>query len=403
MIPGLEPALATFIERGSAAYLRAVLALFCAGFATFALLYSVQPLLPQLAQQFALSSADSSLALSVTTFSMAGGMLLAGSLSDRLGRKRVMGAALVLACLCGLASALTTDWQWLLLFRGLLGLALSGLPAVAMAYIGEEFDPASLPVAMGLYIGGTALGGLLGRLLTGVLSDWGGWPLALGGIAGLGMLSLLLFLWLLPASRHFRAQQMSLPGLIRSLWQNLLNPALGRLFVLSFLLMGSFVALFNYLAFYLSVEPFSLSSSWIGLLFVTYLAGIWSSAEAGRQMARHGGRRVLQLSLLLMLVGVLLCALPWLPALVVGVLVVVSGFFAAHAVASSLVGQNAGQARAQASALYLCAYYLGSSVMGYGVGWFWQHWGWLAVIGCLAVALLLGLWQASRLDSGANA
>lgn len=104
-----------------------------------------------------------------------------------------------------------------------------------------------------------------------------------------------------------------------------------------------------------------------------------------------------------MLVGVLLCALPWLPALVVGVLVVVSGFFAAHAVASSLVGQNAGQARAQASALYLCAYYLGSSVMGYGVGWFWQHWGWLAVIGCLAVALLLGLWQASRLDSGANA
>lgn len=396
MTGDVEPA---FIKRGSVAYLRAVLALFCAGFATFALLYSVQPLLPQLAQQFGISSAASSLALSVTTFSMAGGMLLAGSLSDSWGRKRLMGLALLLACLCGLATALVSNWQWLLLFRALLGVALSGLPAVAMAYIGEEFDPASLPVAMGLYIGGTALGGLLGRLLTGLLSDQGGWPLALGGIAGLAVLSLLLFLWLLPPSQQFQAQRLSLSGLPHSLWQSVRNPALSKLFVLSFLLMGSFVALFNYIAFYLSAEPFNLSSTWIGLLFVSYLAGIWSSAQAGRYMSRYGGHRVLQLSLLIMLAGIFLCALPWLAALVLGVLVVVSGFFAAHAVASSLVGQNAGQARAQASALYLCAYYLGSSVMGYGVGWFWQHWGWLAVIGCLAVALLLGLWQASRLNS----
>lgn len=399
MTTGPELTGTAFIERGSSAYLRAVLALFCAGFATFALLYCVQPLLPQLAQQFALSSADSSLALSVTTFGMAGGMLLAGSLSDSLGRKRVMGTALLMACLCGLASALTSDWQWLLMFRCLLGVALSGLPAVAMAYIGEEFDPASLPVAMGLYIGGTALGGLLGRLLTGVLSDLGGWPLALGGIAGLGVLSLLLFICLLPASQHFRAQPMSLPGLAGSLWQNLATPALARLFVVSFLLMGSFVALFNYIGFYLSAEPFNLSPSWIGLLFVTYLAGIWSSAEAGRHMVRHGGRRVLRVSLLVMLAGVLLCALPWLPALVAGVLVFVTGFFAAHAAASSMVGQRAGQARAQASALYLCAYYLGSSTMGYGVGWVWQHWGWLAVIGCLALALLLALWRVGNLSS----
>src|SRR5699024_7543628 len=102
-----------------------------------------------------------SLALSVTTFGLAGGLLLSGALSESWGRKPVMVTALLLACSLGLATALVRDWHLLLVLRTLLGLALSGLPALAMAYIGEEFDPASLPVAMGLYIGGTALGGLL--------------------------------------------------------------------------------------------------------------------------------------------------------------------------------------------------------------------------------------------------
>lgn len=387
----------SFIERDTPEYRRAVLALFCAGFATFALLYCVQPLLPQLAEAFAVSSASSSLALSLTTLGLAGGLLVSGALSESWGRKPVMVAALLLACSLGLATALVRDWYVLLVLRALLGIALSGLPALAMAYIGEEFDPASLPVAMGLYIGGTALGGLLGRLLTGVLADLGGWPLALGGIAGLGMLACGLFIGLLPRSRHFVAQPLSLAGLMSNFVRHLGNADLRWLFLLSFLLMGSFVALFNYIGFYLSAAPFSLSSSWIGSLFLVYLLGIWSSNAAGKQTSRQGARPVLLGALLLMLAGVLLCLLPWLPGIAAGLALFTTGFFAAHAVASGLVGQRAGQARAQASALYLCAYYLGSSVLGYVMGWVWQQWGWTPLILGLVSALLVGLAVVRRL------
>jgi len=163
------------LKRGTAAYRRATLALFCAGFATFALLYCIQPLLPLLAAHFAVSAANSSLALSLTTLSLALCLLISGALAESWGRKPVMAAALGLASLLGLASVLVDSWQLLLALRALLGLALSGLPALAMAYVGEEFEPESLPAAMGLYIGGTALGGMLGRLLSGLLSDLGGW------------------------------------------------------------------------------------------------------------------------------------------------------------------------------------------------------------------------------------
>ena len=379
----------THLSRGSAGYRRATLALFCAGFATFAMLYCVQPLLPLLAAHFRVSAASSSLALSLTTLSLALCLLVSGALAESWGRKPVMVAALGLAALLGIACALVEQWSSLLILRALLGLALSGLPALAMAYVGEEFDPEALPAAMGLYIGGTALGGLLGRLLAGLLSDLGGWPWALGGIAGLGLLALGLFIWLLPPSRHFTAQPLSVRGLLGNFALHLKNPRLRVLFALGFLLMGGFVALFNYVGFRLAGAPFNLSATVIGLLFTVYLLGILSAGWAGRLVPRFGARQVLNGGIGLMLLGVALCAAPWLSAAVVGLALFTLGFFAAHAVASGQVGIHAQGAKAQASALYLCAYYLGSSLVGYVGGYVWEHAGWLALLGVLASLFIL--------------
>ena len=376
------------LMRGTAAYRRATLALFCAGFATFALLYCVQPLLPLLAMHFSVSASSSSLALSLTTLSLAVCLLVSGALAESWGRKPVMAAALGLASLLGIACALVDSWEHLLWLRALLGLALSGLPALAMAYVGEEFDPEALPAAMGLYIGGTALGGLLGRLLAGLLSDLGGWPLALAGIAGMGLLALGLFVWLLPPSRHFTAQSLSLRGLLGNFAMHLGNGELRRLFLLAFLLMGGFVALFNYVGFRLAAAPFNLSSSLIGLLFTVYLVGIFSAGWAGRLVPSMGARQVMQGGIAIMLLGVALCATPWLSAAVAGLALFTLGFFAAHAVASGQVGQRANGAKAQASALYLCAYYLGSSVIGYAAGYIWEHAGWLPMLAVLAALFM---------------
>lgn len=385
------------LSRGTPAYRRATFALFCAGFATFALLYCIQPLLPMLAAHFSVSAASSSLALSLTTLSLAVCLLISGALAESWGRKPVMAAALGLASLLGLASVLVDSWQLLLALRALLGLALSGLPALAMAYVGEEFEPESLPAAMGLYIGGTALGGMLGRLLSGLLSDLGGWQLALGGIASLGLLALVVFVWLLPPSRHFTAQPLSLRILLANFRLHLGNPVLRGLFLQGFLLMGGFVALFNYIGFRLAGEPFGLSSTFIGLLFVVYLGGIFSAGWAGRLVPRFGARKVLRGGVALMLIGVGLCATSWLVSIVLGLGLFTLGFFAAHAVASGQVGSYAKGARAQASALYLCAYYLGSSVVGYGAGYVWDHAGWLPLMALLAALFVIAGWRARAL------
>lgn len=380
---------ADYLQRGTPAYRRATFAIFCAGLSTFASIYCVQPLLPLFARHFNESAANSSLALSLTTLSLALCMLVAGSLAEAWGRKPVMLVALGLASVLGLACAFVDSWPVLLVLRTLVGVALSGLPAIAMAYVGEEFDPPSLPSAMGLYISGNALGGLAGRLLSGGLADLGGWQLAMGGIAVMSLVSTALFAWLLPPSRHFRAQALSLRGLAGNLAVHLRTPALRKGFALGFLLMGCFVAVFNYAGFHLAAAPFHLSTTMIGLLFTVYLLGSASASRAGALVQRLGARRAVQASIGLMLAGAVALAAPWLGVVVVGLALLTCGFFAAHAVASGQVGQRAQGAKAQAASLYLCAYYLGSSVLGYAGGALLEHLGWSALLVGVGVTLLL--------------
>ena len=170
----------TLLRSGTPAFRRLNLALFAAGFATFATLYCVQPLLPIFSDEFQVSAATSSLSLSLTTGLLAVSMLVAGSLSDVWGRKPVMVASLVSSAALTIISAALPSWHALLLARVLVGITLSGLPAVAMAYVSEEVDSKSIGLAMGLFIGGNAIGGMAGRLVTGILTDLAGWRYAMG-------------------------------------------------------------------------------------------------------------------------------------------------------------------------------------------------------------------------------
>lgn len=364
---------------------RVRLGLFAAALATFALLYAPQPLLPQLAGTFRVSPAAASLAISAATFALAIAVIPLSSLSEVLGRRRVMIVGALTAGVLGLAVPLAPSLPVLLAIRVLQGVALAGVPAVAMAYLAEEVERGSFGRAMGLFIAGNSIGGLAGRIAAGALADHGGWRVALAGVAGISVTCAVLFAVLLPRSAHFTPAP-RLRGLLGTLRRNVSDTGLLRLYLVSFAIVGSLVTVYNYLTFRLSGPPFRLSATVIGFLFVAYLAGTYSAAFAGRAADRFGRYRVLCWALPVTAAGALLTLPDSLGLVVVGLLVLTAGFFAAHAVASSWVGARARVATAQASALYTCAFYIGSSVAGSIGGVFYGFGGWP-----LTVAFVLGL------------
>ena len=389
--------LRSMIAAGTPDFKRTNRALFFGGFSCFALLYCVQPLMPVLAREFTLSAAQSSWALSVSTAALAISLLIMSTLSDRIGRKPLMVAAMLIAALMTLLCAFAQNYLQLLVLRGALGVALGGMPAIAMAYLGEEIEAPSLGLSMGLYISGSAFGGMAGRVLASLLSDVASWRIALGAMGLMGLLAACEFWRSLPRSNHFVASARPWSALPAGLRLHFLDAGLPSLFCLSFLLMGCFVSMYNYIAYRLLGAPFYLSQSSVGAIALLYLIGIFSAVWAGRLADRLGRRGVLWGMLTVMLAGLLLTLAGNLPLIVLGMALFTFGFFASHSVASSWVGRRARAPQALASALYLFFYYLGSSVIGSLSGLMWSANGWPGVVAMLAVCLGLALLIALRL------
>jgi MFS transporter, YNFM family, putative membrane transport protein len=395
-----------YLERGTRAYWRASVALLFAGYATFSLLYCVQPLLPAFSSAFGVSPAQSSLSLSVTTAALAFAVFVAGFVSEGWSRHRLMTLSLTLSALLTIGVSIAPQWHSLLVLRALEGLALGGVPAVAMAYLAEEAHPDGLGLAMGLYVGGTAIGGMAGRVITGVLADLFSWRVAIGAIGVLGILSMLAFRALLPPSRHFVPRRgLGFAHHRSALARQFTRPGLPALFLMAFVLMGSFVTRYNYIGYRLLAPPYRLSQTAIGGIFVVYLTGVIASPWSGRMADTFGRGRVLTGAIIIMLVGLGLTMLHSIPVIAAGIACVTFGFFAGHAVASGWVGRLAKEAKGQAAALYLLAYYLGSSVVGSYGGRFWTAHGWNGVAGLvgtlLAVGVAVSLWLCGRERLGA--
>jgi YNFM family putative membrane transporter len=393
----ISPALPAPVMPGTAAYRRIGIALFLAGFSTFALLYCAQPLLPVFAAVFQVSAAESSLALSISTLSLAIAILCAAALSEGFGRREVIFASMLSSAVLTLAGAFAPGWISLLATRALAGFLMGGMPAVAMTYLAEEIDPRGLGLATGLLVSGNAFGGMVGRVLTGVLAQSFSWRVALASLGLLGLAAAIGFVLLLPPSRRFTPRAGFEPAYHLRAWLgHVRNPALLPLFAISFLAMGAFVCLYNYAAFRLVAPPYLLNQRQIGLIFTVYVFGITASSVAGALADRLGRRYVMGGGLLIMIGGVALTLSSSLWGMILGIVLITAGFFAAHSVASSWVGHLTESHKGHASSLYLLNYYLGASIVGSAGGWFWSAQGWTGVASFTAVLLALALAAAIR-------
>ncbi|MFG2180453.1 MFS transporter [Streptomyces abikoensis] len=354
----------TRLVPGGSGYRRMSFALFAAGVATFALLYSTQALLPAISGGLGVTADQASWTVSAATGGLALAVVPLSALSERFGRRATMTAALCVAALLGLLVPFAPDLGSLIALRAVQGAALAGVPASAMAYLAEEVRPKALVGAIGLFVAGNAIGGMTGRILAGWVAQAWGWRAGLCAVGALAVVCALTFRLMIPKARHFTPSTVSARSLAHTLRTHLTDPLLCRLYAIGALFMTVFGAVYTVIGYRLAEAPFSLPQGVVGSIFLIYLVGTASSAAAGTLVARLGRRGALYLAVGTTAVGLLLTVTSSLTAILVGLVLITAGFFAGHAVASSSVSRAATTGRAQASALYQFAYYAGSSVGG---------------------------------------
>lgn len=389
------------IEAGTKPFWRASLALGIASFLVFANIYFPQPLLPLFTEEFHLSPVISSLSVSLTIFALAVSLLFYGPLSDAIGRKNVMFITMLCVTVITLLIAFVPGFKTLLLLRVLQGFFLAGLPAIAIAYIGEEFDTKALTIAIGIYISGNTTGGLSGRLISGFATDWIGWHGAFIAMGIVSLLCLIVFIWLLPRSQHFQPKRLDWKAATGDFTRHLKNRTLLYAYLIGGLLFFVFIGEYNYITYLLQGAPFHLPTSIVSMLFLTYLAGTISSTLSGRAARKIPQSWCIAIGIGLMMIGVLATLMHSLWIIGGGLLLTSFGFFFAHSAASSWVSRHAAFAKASASSLYLLSYYLGGSLGSFFLGFFYKWMGWEGVV--LGVLMVLGftswcMWQIHRIE-----
>ncbi|MDO0912241.1 MFS transporter [Streptomyces sp. DT2A-34] len=390
-IVGAAPAVPVVDSRmapGGPGYRRMSFALFLAGVATFALLYSTQALLPLISGDFGVAASEASWTVAAATGGLALFVLPMSALSERFGRRTVMTASLAVAVTVGLLVPFAPNLTALVVLRAVQGAALAGLPASATAYLAEEVRPKALVTAIGLFVAGNSVGGMSGRVITGWVAQEWGWRVAIGVIGVIAVACAVAFRLLLPAPRHFKPGSLRPRVLARTVRAHLADPLLCRLYAIGALFMTIFGGVYTVIGYRLTEAPFGLPQGIIGSIFLVYLVGTVSASTAGRLVGRLGRRGALYAAGATTATGLLVSLASSLPLVLLGLVLITGGFFAGHAVASSAVSKTATHGRAQASALYQSAYYIGSSA-GSTVGAIAFHaGGWAGTVGVGLLAVL---------------
>ncbi|MBO0677564.1 MFS transporter [Mycolicibacterium sp. S2-37] len=354
--------------------------MWCAGLAAFSAMYAPQGLLTEISRDTGVDASRASLLVSAATLGLAVSVLGWAKLADRFGTSVPLRAAGVGAAVSAVAVPWLPSFEAMVAGRLVQGVALGGIPALAMALPHQFVSAKRAAVLGGSYVAATSLGGLSGRLLVVPVADQLGWRTALfllGCLVAAMMVALAVVTPSAPPPPRRTGQRR---------YGHLRDPAMLCLFGIGGLLIGGMVIVFNYLPYRLEDRPYFLTPTVISLIFLAYLAGTAGSRVSGWLSDRVGPRPVLVAACVLMCGGALTTLARPLFVILVGVVILTAGMFVGHAVASSMVAARARHARNQATALYNVSYYAGSSIFGFlgGLAWVRGHWG-------MVIALVIGL------------
>jgi MFS transporter, YNFM family, putative membrane transport protein len=357
-----------------------------AGFCAFLNLYSPQALLPALAREFGAGAAEISTIMTASALAIALTAPFTGAIADVLGRKRVITAAMLAVVVPMAGAALAPDVEALIAWRFVQGLLLPPIFAVTVAYIGDEWPPAEVAGVAGIYIAGSSLGGFCGRFLPGLLGDLIGWRGAFLALAALSFLGAITLALLLPREKGFvRSEGLAASG--RQMLQHLRNPQLVATYAIGFGVLFNFIAVFTYVSFHLAAPPYDFSSTLLGAIFVTYLAGTAIVPATGWMMARLGRRRLTLAVLAAWACGALLMLAPPLAAILAGLTLCAVCGMLCQTIATGYVTASAREGRSSAVGLYVTAFYVGGSMGAFLPGLAWEQAGWAGAVAMVLVML----------------
>jgi predicted MFS family arabinose efflux permease len=361
-------------------------------------LYAPQSVLPLMAREYGVGATEASMIITAGTLAVAATAPFTGAVSDVLGRKRLIVAALALLLIPATMTALAPTLQQVIFWRFVHGLLLPPIFAITIAYVGDEWPPQEANGVIGVYVAASAVAGFLGRFIPGMLTEHAGWRGGFLALAGCSLLCLIMVALLLPREKRFKRTS-DFGTSLRQMLAHLRNPRLVATYAVGFGVLFNFIATFTYLTFHLASPPFNRSPAFLGSIFVVYLLGAAASLWLGRAIAWLGRRNFVLWALALWAAGLLISLIPSVPAIVFTLVMASVCGILVQAASTSFVAVTAKTGTSAAVGLYVSCFYIGGTFGGWLPGLAYEAAGWpgslALVLGMIAIqaAIVAAVWK----------
>ena len=366
-------------------YFRLQIIVFALVSAAFTNIYITQPVLPVLQREFSADMVLVSFSVSAVIFGIALSNLPFGVLADQWPIQPIILSGGLFVAAGGLVCAVANDLWILIGARFLQGIFIPSLTTCIAAYLAKTLPLTRLNVVMGSYVSATVLGGLCGRLLGGWIHPPLSWRYAFVSAAVITLVATLTAVRGLPKTTsetlHPR-NSIGLTALMRR-WELL------RLYLCAAGSFAIFSSVFNYLPFRLAESPFNFSTEMTTLLYLVYVMGIFIGPIAGRISNRFGGGNTLLMGSIALGGALTLILLPYITAVILGLLGICAGFFTIHSAAVGSLNRKLPGGQGRANALYVLYYYMGGWLGITATGLAYKQGGWSALIGVSLLLLII--------------
>lgn len=184
----------------------------------------IDPVVPAVARDFAISADQAALLASAFTFPYALGQPLLGSLGDALGKARIIKLCLAVVLVCLLVGAMAPTVEILFASRIIGGAAAGGIIPLAFALVGDRVPFEGRQVALSRILAAIITGQLTGSLGSGLLASYAGWRASMFAGAALALAALVVTMWQLKPRAVAVRPRFTLAGMRAGFAQVFANP-----------------------------------------------------------------------------------------------------------------------------------------------------------------------------------
>jgi MFS transporter, YNFM family, putative membrane transport protein len=369
-------------------------------FLTVVDLFATQAILPTLTRAYQVTPAAMGVAVNASTLGMAVAGLAVALFSQRIDRRLGILASLALLSIPTALLAHAPDLTLFTMLRIAQGLCMASAFTLTLAYLGEECTAADAGLAFAAYITGNVASNLIGRLVSAAVADHLGLATNFYFFAALNLAGALLVYFTVARAAPMAATTAAAPSPLAAWREHLGNPPLRAAFGIGFCILFAFIGTFTYVNFVLVRPPLSLGPMQLGFVYLVFLPSVVTTLLAGAVVLRCGTRPTLWASLGLAGLGLPLLLLPYLTAVLGGMVLIGVGTFLAQATATGFVSRASTADRGAASGIYLACYFAGGMVGTAVLGQIFDRAGWPACVAGIGLALAVAAMLACRLRGG---